>query len=65
LKYSFSAIESAEEFRQSKPKQPLEKTIIPIDSPNEYQKFLILFKSYYTQLYRDWVSDTLTKFWVK
>jgi hypothetical protein len=62
LKYSISAIESAEEFKQSKPKQPLEKTIVPIDLPNEYQKFFILFKSYYTQLYRDWVSDMVTKF---
>lgn len=53
------AIESAEEFRQSKPKQPLEKTIVPIDSPNEYQKFFILFKSYYTQLYRDWTISHL------
>jgi hypothetical protein len=63
--YSVPAIESAEEFRQSNPKQSLENTIVPIKSPNEYQKFFILLKSYYTQLYRDWVSDMTTKFKVK
>jgi hypothetical protein len=62
LNCSISAIESAGEFRQSNPKQHLEKTIVPIKSPNEYQRFFILFKSYYTQLYRDWVSDMTSKF---
>jgi hypothetical protein len=51
-----------EELGQTKPKECFEKTVVPIQSPNEYQKFCILLKSYYTQLYRDWVSDTLMKF---
>ncbi|XP_023702631.1 ATP-binding cassette sub-family G member 1 isoform X2 [Cryptotermes secundus] len=53
------AIESGEELKQSKPKQPSEKTVVPNDSPNEYQRFFILFKSYYTQLYRDWTVSHL------
>jgi hypothetical protein len=62
LKYLISAIESAAEIRQSNPKKLLEKTIVPIKSPNEYQKFFILLKSYYVQLYRDWVSDMASTF---
>jgi hypothetical protein len=61
LYYSVSAIEPVEEVGQAKPKQYLKKTVVPLQSPSEYQKFCILLKSYYTQLYRDWVSDMATQ----
>ncbi|XP_021939664.1 ATP-binding cassette sub-family G member 1 isoform X4 [Zootermopsis nevadensis] len=53
------AVEPVEEFGQNKPKECLEKTVVAIQTPNEYQKFCILLKSYYMQFYRDWTMSHL------
>ena len=54
---TITGTEPVEEFRYMTSESYLETTVVPIQSPNEFQKFCILLKLYYIQLYRDWVSE--------